>query len=1053
MCRKFIFVFSFVFVLSLVGRVPAQDVVIPSSEEAPVLDGIIDDIWFFSTEQTIDNSQVGATPSSPADCSGTWRALWNSEELYVLVDIKDEALSNDDGTGDNKWYDDSIEIYIDGDNSKGTSIDDNDHQYSMRWNDEILEDISAIHHGTETLVGVEYAVATTDDGYLIEFRAPWMSIMGEPATAGQLIGFDVWINDDDDGDGRDSQVSWYSTDGNGWQDPSKWATAVLVEGNKAAHPTPADGAIISETSATLSWLGMSSAVSHNVYFGDNYDDVDNGTADTFLGNVTDTSLTIGLPESSYYPEGLVIGTTYYWRIDEVTEADPENPSKGDIWSFMVPSQKAYGQIPADGSFFIDPNIVLTWTAGFGAVSHTVYFGDNLEDVQAGTGDTNKGEFSDTSYTPGTLEFEKTYYWRIDEFDSVETHTGNVLSFKVAKDGGGVRADYYRDTGLRGIVLTRIDPEINFNWGDPGGPDPVVGDDGFSARWTGEVEAAYTETYTFYPKTDDGVRLWVDGVQLVNSWEAIPLYPVEHSGTIDLVSGNIYSIVMEYFENTANAIAELRWESPSTPKQIVPQAALSPPFKASNPEPRNGTMDTKQSLTLKWKAGDGAASHQVYFGTSEEAVLNATTDSPEYQGTQELGVETFETGLLEWDTTYYWRVDEVNDINPDSPWKGSLWRFTSANFIIVDNFEDYNNYEPDRIFDKWLDGWNIPTNGATAGYPDPDFNAGESFVETENVHGGYQAMPLFFENEMRYSEATLPLETVRDWTANGVESLTVWFMGNPAFVGTFTEDPAGTYTVTGSGVDIWDNTDEFYFAYRQLTGAGAIIARVDSVENTHVWAKAGVMIRNSLDADSRHAMACVTPEQGVSFQRRTVTAGASAETTVDDITAPQWVKIERNIAGNFTASYSDNGSTWTMIETETVNMNATVYIGLAVTSHDVEAICEAAFSNVRFDGTVTGEWASEDIGIITNEAEPLYVAVANDDGDPVVVYHEDTDATLIPEWTEFVIPLQHFADAGIDLTNVGSIAVGIGTRDDAAANSGMGVVYIDDIRLCLGEESE
>jgi hypothetical protein len=1052
MCRKFIFVFSFVFVLSLVGRVPAQDVVIPSSEEAPVLDGIIDDIWFFSTEQTIDNSQVGATPSSPADCSGTWRALWNSEELYVLVDIKDEALSNDDGTGDNKWYDDSIEIYIDGDNSKGTSIDDNDHQYSMRWNDEILEDISAIHHGTETLVGVEYAVATTDDGYLIEFRAPWMSIMGEPATAGQLIGFDVWINDDDDGDGRDSQVSWYSTDGNGWQDPSKWATAVLVEGNKAAHPTPADGAVTSETSATLSWLGISSAVSHNVYFGDNYDDVDNGTADTFLGNVTDTSLTVGLPESSHYPEGLVIGTTYYWRVDEVTEADPENPSKGDIWSFMVPSQNAYNQIPAENAFFVDPNIVLSWTPGLNAAMHTVYFGDNFEDVQAGTGDTNKGEFSDTSYNPGTLEYEKTYYWRIDESDGVETHTGDVWSFKVAKEGGGVRADYYRDTGLRDIAMTRIDPQINFNWGE-GEADPAVGDDGFSIRWTGEVEAAYTETYTFYPKTDDGVRLWVDGVQLVNSWEAIPLYPIEHSGTIDLVSGNIYSIVMEYFENAANAIAELRWESPSTPKQIIPQAALSPPFKASNADPRNDAVDVKQTLILKWKAGDGAASHQVYFGTSEEAVLNATTDSPEYKGTQDLGVETYDPGQLEWDTTYYWRVDEINDINPDSPWIGSLWSFTTANFIIIDNLEDYNNYSPDRIFDKWIDGWGTTTNGATAGYPDPDFNAGESFVETENVHTGDQAMPLFFDNDMRYSEAVLPLESVRDWTDNGVETLTVWFMGNPAYVGTFTEDPAGIYTVTGSGTDIWETSDEFYFAYRQLTGAGSIIAKVDSVSNTHPWAKAGVMIRNTLEPGSRHAMTVVTPEQGVSFQRRTITSGESAETTEDDVVAPQWVKIERSIAGSFTASYSADGSTWTQIGSDIVNMSATAYIGLAVTSHDADAVCEAVFSNVRFTGTVTDQWASEDIGIVTNPAQPMYVAVANTGGEPVVVYHEDSNATLISEWTEFGVPLQYFADQGIDLTDVDSIAIGIGTKGDMTTNGGAGVVYIDDIRLCLPQPVE
>ncbi len=99
MFRKLIFVFSLVFVLSFVSRVPAQDVVIPSPGAMPVLDGRIDEVWFFSTEQTIGTSQVGTAPSSPADCSGTWRALWNSEYLYVLAVVKDDALTNDSGGG------------------------------------------------------------------------------------------------------------------------------------------------------------------------------------------------------------------------------------------------------------------------------------------------------------------------------------------------------------------------------------------------------------------------------------------------------------------------------------------------------------------------------------------------------------------------------------------------------------------------------------------------------------------------------------------------------------------------------------------------------------------------------------------------------------------------------------------------------------------------------------------------------------------------------------------------------------------------------------------
>jgi len=772
MCKKLICVFSLVFVLSLVSGVPAQDVVIPSPGVMPVLDGRIDEVWFFSTEQTIGTSQVGTAPSSPADCSGTWRALWNWEYLYVLAVVKDDTLTNDSGGGTNKWNDDSVEVYVDGDNSKGSSVDENDHQYTCWWNNEVLEEPSAIHHGAPSLVGVEYAVATTDDGYLLEIKLPWMSIMGEPATPGQLIGFDVWINDDDDGGNRDSQVSWYSTDGNGWQDPSVWAVAALEASNKAANPNPADGAIHADTWASLSWLAAPSAVSHDVYFGESFADVEAGTGDTFQGNQTLMEYTLGFPGFPY-PEGLVPGTTYYWRIDEVS-ADGTIYT-GDVWSFLVPTKSAYEPNPPNDSKFVDPHATLSWTAGHGAKIHTVYFGDDFDSVSSATeGD----QIGVATYTPGTLEREKTYYWRVDEFDGFVTHTGNVWSFKTAKAGGGLRADYYEGTDLRTFILTRTDPQINYNWGDPGGPDPAVGDDDFSARWTGEVEAGYTETYTFYPKTDDGVRLWVGGKQLVDSWESVPLYPIEHSGTIDLIAGNTYSIVMEYFENTGNAIAELRWESPSTPKQLIPQAALALPIKAGSSNPRNGATGVKHTPILKWKAGDYAVSHEVYFGTDEEAVKNATEASPEYKGTKTLGDESYEPGKLEWDATYYWRIDEVNNVNPDSPWIGSLWSFTTANFLVVDDFESYNDIDPpdpesNRIFEAWLDGYEIPTNGALVGNELPPY------AEQTIVHSGVQSIPYFYDNSVGYSEATLTLTYPRDWTENGVSTLTIWFIGDSA----------------------------------------------------------------------------------------------------------------------------------------------------------------------------------------------------------------------------------------------------------------------------------
>jgi hypothetical protein len=207
-----------------------------------------------------------------------------------------------------------------------------------------------------------------------------------------------------------------------------------------------------------------------------------------------------------------------------------------------------------------------------------------------------------------------------------------------------------------------------------------------------------------------------------------------------------------------------------------------------------------------------------------------------------------------------------------------------------------------------------------------------------------------------------------------------------------------------------------------------------------------MIRNTLEPDSKHAMVVVTPSQGVSFQHRTATASGSAETTEADITAPQWVKIERDISGGFTGSYSSDGISWTQIGRQSIIMNSTTYVGLVVTAHNPNEVCEAVFSNVSVTGNVSSEWKNQDIGIASNAPQPMYVAVGNNTGDPVVVYHEDPNVTVIPAWTEWIIPLQDFADQGIDLIDVNSIAIGIGTQGNLTTPGSSGKMFFDDIRL-------
>jgi hypothetical protein len=420
-------------------------------------------------------------------------------------------------------------------------------------------------------------------------------------------------------------------------------------------------------------------------------------------------------------------------------------------------------------------------------------------------------------------------------------------------------------------------------------------------------------------------------------------------------------------------------------------------------------------------------------------------------------------MLKLSTTYYWRIDEVNSVNPDSPWPGNVWSFMTSDYFVIDDFEDYDA-GGNQIWFAWHDGLGYGTPGTA------DYFAGNgsgaavgdensiSYTEETIVHGGSQSMPVSYDNNKpgysKYSEVEHALADQRDWTEEGVAELSLWFRGNPVSVGSFVEGPVGTYTITGSGTDIWDVSgvgsgfhDEFHYAFKTLSGSGSIVAKVQSVGDTDDWAKAGVMIRDTLDADSKHAMMIVSYASGVSFQRRIETGGASADDTTAGITAPYWVKIERGLAGSFSAYSSPNGTTWQKLGvSESIQMGTNVYIGLAVTAHSAGATCKGVFTNVTTTGTVGSQWANQDIGIVSNDTEPLYVALSTSTGVPAVVYHDDPAAANIDTWTQWIIPLQAFADQGINLANVDTIAIGLGTQGNTTIPGGSGKMFFDDIRL-------
>ena len=429
MSKKLIYLVSFALVPALAGYVSAAEanVEIPSvGYPKPILDGVMDNVWALSTEQVITIVD-GAEPTSPEDCSGSWRALWDEEYLYVLVNVIDEALVQDSDPSQG-WLDDRVEIYVDGDNAKGATTDDNDYQYNFRWNFGDVETPVEWYNSPRSLQGVEYGVATTNSGYLVEARIPWSTMTGDIPQEDQLIGTDVMIDDDDDGGGGDTQLRWF-TETVDPHVPSEWGTAVLVPGTGepwlyVAMPRPADGVMLVDTWVNLFWSPGARAASHDVYIGDNLDDVNDGAESAFQGNQAATSLVVGFPGFAF-PVGLVPGTTYYWRVDEVNDLDPNSPWVGPVWSFSIMPFTASNPDPADGAEFVDLDATFSWTGGYGAKLHTVFIGTSFDEVNDAVTGVPQGT---ATFSPGPLEAEKVYYWRVDESDPPTTHKGEIWSF-------------------------------------------------------------------------------------------------------------------------------------------------------------------------------------------------------------------------------------------------------------------------------------------------------------------------------------------------------------------------------------------------------------------------------------------------------------------------------------------------------------------------------------------------------------------------------------------------------------------------------------------------
>jgi len=631
--------------------------------------------------------------------------------------------------------------------------------------------------------------------------------------------------------------------------------------NVARYPNPRDRSTHEDAWANLTWTAGDLAISHDVYFGEDFDAVNEGTQGTFRGNKPVASLIVGFPGCPY-PEGLVPGKTYYWRIDEVNPTHPDSPWRGAVWSFSIPSKKAYQPSPASGAKFVNPDVDLTWQKGYKAAIHYVYFGDDYDTVNNAVGALPQPI---TTYDPKTLQFEKTYYWRVDELDDgKDTHKGDVWSFTTAPPGlGKVRREIWEN--IPGTDLNAL--KSNFNY--PSNPtvsdeltsfnSPEYGDD-YGGRLHGWLHVPLAGEYTFWVAGDDQTELWLStdddpaNAVLIASvpeyanpqeWEK---YPSQQSQPITLQADRYYIMAL-WKEGGGGDHCAAAWQGPAIATRAVIAGTYMKPFEALwalGPKPSNRAADVSQTTALSWKPGEKAAKHDVYFGTNEQAVANAgTTTAGIYRGRQNLDATGYvlPEAPLEWAKTYYWRIDEVNDLELASPWKSTVWRFTTANFIVVDDFEQYTDDVANRIFRTWLDGWGYtePAPGYGGNGTGSAVGYGQApFTEQTIVHSGKQSMPLAYDNsgtggKARYSETQREWTTPQDWTTKGVKALTLWFHGDPnnsaepLYVAV--KDSLGrTKVVTNANPDaaMSNSWQEWNIDMKELVSAGLNLASVKTM---------------------------------------------------------------------------------------------------------------------------------------------------------------------------------------------------------------------------------
>ncbi len=508
--------------------------------------------------------------------------------------------------------------------------------------------------------------------------------------------------------------------------------------------------------------------------------------------------------TAFYIGYVAGGATYQGMMDDfqlynvaLTEAEI-----GQIMQGVRKFALSYNPSPADEATDVRRDVVLSWIPGDYADKHDVYLGTNFDDVNDATTTVDPAGAYLGRQDPNTLALDRldlgqTYYWRVDEVNAPPDYTvfkGNVwqftvepIAYPIAGEKITATASSFSSEGegpentINGSGLDADDlhsAENTAMWlSSMIGPQPTWIQYEFDRvyklhqMWVWNHNSL-TELAIGFGVKDATIEYSTDGADwtTLGTTHEFARAPgaagYAHNTTVDLGG-----VVAKYIKITANS----NWGGLLAQYGLSEVRFLYIPVWAREPDPASGAIDMDVDLILNWRPGREAASHDVYISADEQAVIDETISPVSVPAGSSYA--SFNAGTLDLSQIYYWKVNEVNEAETPTTWQGDVWNFGTQEYLVVENFEDYNDFEPDRIFDTWIDGWADPTKGGSqVGYPAPPF------AEQTIARGGGQSMPLIYDNTTAgYSEATVNVANLpigQDWSKSGIKALTLWFYGDP-----------------------------------------------------------------------------------------------------------------------------------------------------------------------------------------------------------------------------------------------------------------------------------